>query len=288
MVEATVLTHQVSDVISVYRVRVHRLDSKTQRFDATLVCAFTSYLQVGDTFTAQVDPKSLSEDASAYYDVTAAMASGLRMQLYCEQETQITQVYPNETFILSVKLAKLNDALCRKLTDVCGEDSGGLVCALLLGNRSYLNPTLSRDYNRAGASHLLALSGLHVSILMGAIGFLLAKLHLHRKLHAVLLAFVAVGYLLLTGVSVSATRAVVMMCMLQLSYLLAADNDTLTTLGLVGAGILLLDPYSVCDSGFILSFLATFGIVALVPPLHEYLRKRTDTACQPHQKHKKR
>ena len=180
-VNATVLARQTSGAISIYRVRVHGIDQKAHRFDATLVCEFASYLQVGDTFTAQVDPRSLSEDANAYYDLPAALASGLRMQLYCADETQITQVQPNETWILSVELARLNDALCRSLTDVCGADSGGLVCALLLGNRSYLNATLARDYNRAGASHMLALSGMHVSVLMAAVGFLLAKLHLHRK-----------------------------------------------------------------------------------------------------------
>jgi hypothetical protein len=72
-----------------------------------------------------------------------------------------------------------------------------------------------------------------------------------------------------------------MVCILQLSYLLASDNDTLTTLGVVGAGILLVDPFSVCDTGFVLSFLATFGIVVLVPPLHTFLTERAQALCKP-------
>ncbi|MBO5841437.1 MAG: ComEC/Rec2 family competence protein [Clostridia bacterium] len=216
------------------------------------------------------------------------------MQFTCEDEDKIIQVDRASDAALAIALPRislhrLNDALCRALIDVCGKESGGLVCALLLGNRSYLDGTLSRDFSRAGASHMLALSGLHVSILMGAVGLALAKLRVHRKARAVLLAAAAVGYLVLTGTSVSATRAVVMVCMLQLSYLLAADNDTLSTLGLVGTGILLLDPYSVCDAGFIFSFLATFGIVVLVPPMHDYLQARTEAIAKPpHHKAKKR
>lgn len=280
-VEATVLERQSSETMSIYRVRVHGIDKEAQRFDATLVCDFTSYLQVGDTFTATVAPSTLKEAASPYYDTSYALADGLRMQLDCESEQQIEQVEQREHTLPVIALHRLNETLCRALLDVCGQESGGLICALLLGDRGYLQGTLARDFERAGASHMLALSGLHVSILMGAVGFLLAKLHLHRKLRAVLLILTAFGYLLLTGVSISATRAVVMVCVLQLSYLLAADNDTLTTLGLVGAGILLLDPYSVSDTGFILSFLATFGIVVLVPPLHDFLQTRKEALCKP-------
>ncbi len=288
-VEATVTERNPSETMTAYRVRVHKIDGKKYSFDATLVCDFTSYLQVGDTFAATVKPSTLEDAASPYYDASYALADGLRMQFDCTDEGQIMVTEQRQRALPTVALHRLNDRLCLALQDVCGKDSGGLICALLLGDRGYLQGTPARDFERAGASHMLALSGLHVSILMGAVGFLLAKLHLHRKARAVILAAAAVGYLLLTGVSISATRAVVMVCVLQLSYLLAADNDTLTTLGLVGTGILLLDPYSVCDTGFILSFLATFGIVVLVPPLHEHLQKRTESLCKPpHKKAKKR
>ena len=292
-VRATVTERTPSESMTVYRVLVCEVDGKAQYFDASLVCEFASYLQVGDSFEASVKPQTLKASASPYFSETYALADGLRMQLTCEDEDKIVQVcdVPDAAPVIAlprVSLHRLNDALCRALIDVCGKESGGLVCALLLGNRSYLGGTLSRDFERAGASHMLALSGMHVSILMGAVGLLLTKLRVHRKASAVLLACAAVAYLLLTGMSVSATRAVIMVCLLQLSYLLAADNDTLTTLGLVGTGILLLDPYSVCDGGFILSFLATFGIVVFVPPMHEYLKARTEAIAKPpHHKAKK-
>lgn len=288
-VSATVLERTPAEHTTLLRVSVHSLDSKAQRFDAYVVCNFPSYLQVGDSFVATLEPATLEQSASPYFDYHYALADGVRMQLNCESEEQIKHTDSEHSLLPRVALHKLNNALCRILLDVCGKESGGLVCALLLGNKAFLADTLSRDFDRAGASHMLALSGLHVSILMGALSFLLAKLGIHRKVRAVLLAVAAVGYLLLTGMSVSATRAVVMVCVLQLSYLLAADNDTLTTLGLVGMGILLLDPYSICDAGFILSFLATFGIVVLVPPLHEFLRTRTEAlSAPPHQKLKRR
>ncbi|MBQ7379859.1 MAG: ComEC/Rec2 family competence protein [Clostridia bacterium] len=277
---ATVTERSVSDVMTVYRIRVHEANGQAQSFDARLVCAFSASLQVGDQFTATAVPSTLSDNQTLYYDQSQARAAGIRMQFDCTEEQAITEVTKGR-FLPSVALAQFNDACCRIIREVCGRECGSIVCALLLGNKSFLSDTLSRDFERIGASHMLALSGMHVSILIGAMGWLLGKLRVHRKVRAVLLAFTSVGYLLLTGVSISAVRAVVMVCILQLSYLLASDNDTLTTLGLVGAGILLIDPFSVCDTGFILSFLATFGIVVLVPPLHAYLTERKEAVCKP-------
>ena len=279
-VEATVTERTASEMMTVYRIRMQKIDGEQYRFDGQLVCYFASYLQVGDSFSATVEPQTYKQLQSVVYDADYALADGVRMQFVCEKEADIQDV-KSSSLPVSVALFKLNDALCRIILKFCGNESGGLVCALLLGNKSFLSPTLARDFCRAGASHMLALSGMHVSILIAALGFLLGKLRMHRKARAVFLALASVGYLVLTGMSVSATRAVAMVCILQLSYLLAADNDTLTTLGLVGAVILLIDPYSVGDTGFILSFLATFGIVVLVPPLHTFLSEKAEAVCKP-------
>ncbi len=276
-----IVTERVgADGLTVYRIRVQEIDGLRQSFDAQLVCEFNASLQVGDSFTTTAEPSTYDQLNSLYANESYALAEGLRLQFSVGDESEVTQTKEG-AFLPRIALHKLNNALCRKLLNLCGDQSGGLVCALLLGNKSFLGGTLARDFERAGASHMLALSGMHVSILIGSLGLLLGKLRVHRKARAVLLVAASVGYLLLTGVSVSALRAVVMMCALQLSYLLASDNDTLTSLGLVGALILLFDPFSACDSGFILSFLATFGIVTLVPPLHTYLSERSEALCKP-------
>ena len=279
-VQATVTSRLSFESITIYQIRVHKIDGQAQHMDAQLLCEFAAYLQVGDRFEAQLEPSLLTQGSSLYKNPYQKLADGMRMQFTCENESMILDVTKDHATLQTV-LSKLNDSLCQRVISVCGEQSGGLVCALLLGNKGYLQGTLSRDFERVGASHMLALSGMHVSILIGALGWLLSRLRVHRKARAVFLALASVSYLVLTGFSVSATRAVVMVCILQLSYLLASDNDTLTTLGVVGVGILLADPFSVCDTGFVLSFLATFGIVVLVPPLHSFLSERAQSLCKP-------
>ncbi len=279
-VTATVTQRSVSDSITVYRVKVHEIDGNTENFDALLVCSFTSYLQVGHKFKATAVPAVFSDEVGGFYNKTQAYADGLFMSLSCEQESDIALLGENN-WLPEVALGNLNRSLTRTLQSLCGGDAGGLAAALLLGNKSGLSGEVRLDFSRAGASHMLALSGMHVSILIGALGWLLSKLRVHRRARAVYLVAASVGYLLLTGVSISATRAVVMVCILQLSYLLASDNDTLTTLCMTVMGILIVNPYSVCDAGLCLSFLATFGIVALVPPMHKYLVSLRERVATP-------
>lgn len=287
-VTATVTQRAVSDRITVYVVRVEQIDGKKERFDAQLTCNFTSYLQVGHQFTATVQPATFDDDANGYYNKTRALANSLHMDLTCESEQDVIMLGENDTLPL-IALHRLNGSLTHILQKYCGDEAGGIAAAFLLGNRSGLSGEISRDFSRAGASHMLALSGMHVSILIGALSWLLSKAKMHRKARAVFLAGASVGYLLVTGVSISATRAVVMICILQLSNLLASDNDSLTTLAVTGAGILFFSPYSVCDTGFCLSFLATFGIIVLIPPLHTYMESRKQAfAKPPHMRLKKR
>lgn len=279
-IEATVLERSVSSEITVLRVRVQQLDGEREHFDAQLVCGFTSYLQPGHVIKARVTPTVYPEQGDDYYNKTQALADGLCMELTCEDEDALEVTGENDT-LPYIALHRLNNRLCGRLVSLCGKEAGGLAAALLLGNKSWLDLTTARDFSRAGASHMLALSGMHVSILIGALGWLLSGLRIHRRARAVFLVAASVAYLLLIGLSISATRAVVMVCVLQLSYLLAADNDTLTTLSLTGAGLLLLSPATVCDVGFCLSFLATFGIVVLVPPLHRGLQALGKRIAQP-------
>ena len=65
---ATVTERTVSDVMTVYRIRVQEIDGKSERFDGQLVCNFTSYLQVGDQFTASVLPATYEQIETVLYD----------------------------------------------------------------------------------------------------------------------------------------------------------------------------------------------------------------------------
>ena len=130
-----------------------------------------------------------------------------------------------------------------------------------------------RDFKRAGASHILALSGLHVSIIMGALMLFLKRLRIDIKKIAILLSICSVIYLFITGMSLSATRAVIMILFVYAGILFEGRHDSLTSLSFAGMLILLITPGAVLDGGFWMSFSATLGLLVYMPAFVDFMNK---------------
>ncbi len=153
--------------------------------------------------------------------------------------------------------------------------AGALMEALTLGDRSEIareavragNDLSVRDaFARAGLAHLVALSGQHVALLVGALLLLLGRTRLGLARYGVALAFLAL-YLTLVGASPSITRATVQGGAVLLGLWVGRGKlDVLGTLGLAGAASVLLFPGWVFDLGFQLSFLAVLALT-LTPRL---------------------
>lgn len=149
-------------------------------------------------------------------------------------------------------------------------ESIALLDALLLGRREGLSPELRHLYARVGASHVLALSGLHLSILFGLVNMWMLRVLTHPWLRyalGVLTLLLLWGYALITGFSPSLTRASVMMSILLLSQMRLSGMSGWHTLGLAASCMLFFAPSMLWNIGFQLSFAAVAGILLFYPPL---------------------
>lgn len=147
-------------------------------------------------------------------------------------------------------------------------EEGGILSAMCLGDKCELDSVVSDLYKDAGISHVLAISGLHISIVGGFIWRLLRKrLKLSVRISVLLSCLVVVLYGMLTGWSVSGKRAVIMYLVLMLSELTGGSYDMISSLSLAGIIILSANPFAIKDSGFILSFLAVAGTAAFAIPI---------------------
>lgn len=161
-------------------------------------------------------------------------------------------------------LEKIREHLKGVLEDTAGKEAG-IFCAMLLGDKGNLEPQVKTRYQMAGIIHIMAISGLHLSILgMGFFG-VLKKIGLGNGAAGFLALAVIYQYGLMTGGSVSTLRAVSMMMLAIGGKILGRTYDMLTALAL-GAILLLLDsPDYLCDSGFLLSFGAVLGMGVVLP-----------------------
>jgi len=147
----------------------------------------------------------------------------------------------------------------------------GVLKALIMGDRTQISETTRQHFNRAGVAHLLAISGLHIGIvaavafaffnwLMGWFKPLLWRAWT-RKSAALLSLMPVVAYGVVAGFSPSTQRAVLMVTVFLMTFLLAKEQDSLNTLALAALVILIVDPPSLFSISFQLSFVTVFAII---------------------------
>ena len=255
-----------------YSVRLTSVSGEETSGLVLLTCHYVSDLQPGYAVEMEVTVISLSEAAGDGYDATALMGDGYLAGLLSESEETVT-VTSESTGGLSVKAGALRRRLAVVLNSLTPR-AEGLPSALLLGDKTALSDSVRRDFSRAGVSHLLAISGLHMTLLFGLLAGLLRLLRLPKRGRAVILSVCAAGYLILLGFPPSATRAAIMLGFVYLSHLLSAKADSLTSLGLAGALILAVTPCAAADAGFWMSYLAVLGLVTLMPEVNRFFKER--------------
>ncbi len=137
------------------------------------------------------------------------------------------------------------------------------LCTILLGNSAYMEPETRSRFSQAGISHILALSGLHISIIAGIIFILLKPLCYIglRKLRIIITIPIIIAYLFVTGMMPSATRSVIMMLFVLMANLMHRRNSSLNALLAAALFILAATPNSIYDVGFQLSFAAVLSIL---------------------------
>lgn len=157
--------------------------------------------------------------------------------------------------------AKIRSAVSDIFYERLDSSSSALSVGLLTGDTSLISDETVRDFRRSGLSHVLAVSGLHLAVILGALELLLKKLYVKKSARCVLFSFVALFVLFLSGFSASAMRSVLMLLLAYLSFALSREGDALTSLSVAGALILLI-PGSATSVSFWLSFLSTLGLVS--------------------------
>lgn len=179
--------------------------------------------------------------------------------------------YDNYEYIPSER-ATLHDWAVERLRQSMAEGDGRAVAlAMTTGERSEIGPTLRQSYSASGASHLLAVSGLHIGIAFMLINFLLLPLVLlrHGNIVRSVLAIALIWlYVWLCGLSPSAVRAAIMFSLLQFSLSSLREYSSLNILAATAFAMLALDSHLLFDISFQLSFVAVAGIVLWAMPLY--------------------
>ncbi len=133
--------------------------------------------------------------------------------------------------------------------------------AFILGDNSYIADDVYEIYRSNGVTHLFAVSGMHVSILVGFIIYILNKFKIKDILINVIVILFLSFFMFLTGFSASVIRAGLLYIFLLINKKIGLNLNTLIVLYLVLFILLLINPFYVFDLGFIYSFMTAFGLI---------------------------
>ena len=194
-----------------------------------------------------------------------SQARGVWFRLSAGADTQVTR-----PLHVGVRFwpARFSLLLRQKISTVFDADAAGFLSALLTGDRSGLDVQTRNELSIAGIYHTVAVSGMHVSILLGMVMLLCGS---RRRLAAAIGIPSVVFFVLMTGAPASAVRAGVMQLLLLLAPLVRREEDPITSLSAAGLFLLLENPWVLLDVGFQLSFASVAGILLFARRLYRAL-----------------
>lgn len=227
-------------------------------------CSAFPASEPGDCFEATF---ALQEILSDQYRLSR-FADGVYLE--AEYREGYTALAPSHAW--NFRLYRLRKQLSHALCVWMPDELGGMEAAMLLGDKERLSQTVEDTFRTAGVSHMLAISGLHLSLMCGLLSAGGKRWRFFRP-YLMVQAGLTLFYMALTGFSVSVLRAGAIYLTALLGYAFLQPPDLLTSLGLAAVLIGLPNAYAPCDIGFQLSFCGVLG-VQLSGALARWQRKK--------------
>lgn len=148
-----------------------------------------------------------------------------------------------------------------------GEQCGGFLAGMVFGDKDNISDSTKTSMYRSGIGHVMAVSGLHVSIIAALLMFILKQMRINRYLSFLLMNLAAAVIILMAEAPVSALRAAIMIDFIYSAELLRRQSDTLNSLACAVLLLCISNPYVIHSCGFMLSVSGTFGIGVFAPYL---------------------
>ena len=227
-------------------------------------------------------PKNKKEKASGFDYAKWIERQGFSGQGFVAREARLVKDSVAQQLVaqlpwwnrLRIQAFSLRDRLAGKYKQLQLEtEDAAVLAALTLGDKSQVTNEVRKPFTLTGASHVLALSGLHLSILVAFLLLLLRPMrlrHWSKWLMTVVTILLVWGFVVLTGCSVSIVRSALMLTLMLLLAMRGEGFASLNNVVVAAFVILCVSPRSLMDIGFQMSFLAVFFIIYFLPYYREW------------------
>ncbi len=209
---------------------------------------------------------SENREVQIYYQSKGIFLGGYA---YNDEDFSVEVTQRNENSF-SYKIYTLREEIKSRIFDKLPNQYGATVIAMLLGDKTDLSEELNEKFREAGIAPVFAVSGLHLSVwVMGLYG-ILNELGLKKRLNSFIGVLFTIFFMFLTGFTPSVCRSGIMMILLLSGNFFHRKADSLNSLGFSAFLLCAVNPFIAADSGFLMSFFATLGIITLMPLFNKY------------------
>lgn len=246
-----------------YKVKVESVNGKEEDFYLRLTTdgdtVITPYSRIAFDTTLKI-PENIS--GLQFNSRNSLLADGYTFTCYCESSFISVIGFEFESWYTC--FLDIRKTIIESLDSLLGEYSP-IARAITLGDVSKLTPEQDEAFRRTGVYHLFSVSGLHLSVILAAYLFLSRKLRINRIISYSLGILLILAFMAITGFPLSVIRAGIMGILTLIALMIFREADPFNSLGVAITVIIMINPFSALDIGFLMSVLATLGLILISP-----------------------
>ena len=191
-------------------------------------------------------------DMKYYY-----LGKGVNFQIKRKGELKVTDDGIN---YIALYLGRIRMRAAEIIDRYYSSEDAGVIKTMLLGDRSDMPDETTVLFRRNGVAHILAISGLHIALLAGVIEYLLSKLYVKRNKSAAIVIVFMILYGIMTGFSPATLRAVLMLSMTKIAYIVKRTTDLPTSMMEALLVMIFINPDCIFSTGMLMSYAAVLGV----------------------------
>ncbi len=202
-----------------------------------------------------------------YYDAPNSTLYKNNIKYFTSAKVSNIEFLGEDKDVLETIRERINDNLHLGLTN----ENADFTYSALFGDKSSLSEKQYNFYRTSGLAHLLAVSGLHIGLIVLVFNWIFKKLKVNKYVRLIILFGFLLFYLMLCDFAYSALRACIMAIILLIADILHENYDSLNAISIAGILIFITNPFCIFDVSFLLSFACAFGITILHKPIKIFL-----------------
>ena len=157
-----------------------------------------------------------------------------------------------QTNKMSKLINKIQNNMKRNINTILNKEESALCIGILIGDREAISEETETNFKNSNLTHMLAVSGSHITYIINGLALMLSKTG--KRTSKIVTICILVFFMALTGFTASVIRACIMGILVLIASLIKRKSDTINNLGISSIIILVTNPYSINDVGFLLSY----------------------------------